>query len=112
MSRIYLSYHTQLQVACGYSVGVLFALAWFGFTAWLRVTTLGQAGGGFGLESLTGGRKLLDWLLWATQVVYVKDLLTEVDVVKWEWEVWNKSRGGKAKVEEGVWLLKEEKKKN
>lgn len=109
ISRIYLSYHTRLQVACGYSVGVVFALAWFGFTTWLRVTTLGQVGGGWGLETLTGGRKLWDWMLWATQIVYVKDLLADVDLVRWEWEVWNKARG--KTVEEGVSLLKEEKKR-
>lgn len=111
LSRIYLSYHTQLQVACGYSVGVVFGFAWFAFTAWLRETKLGQEGGGWGLEALTGGRKLLDWILWATQIVYVKDMLTEVDLVRWEWEVWNKARGGKARVDEGVKSLKEEKKR-
>lgn len=112
LSRIYLSYHTQLQVACGYSVGVVFALGWFVFTAWLRETTLGQTGGGWGLEALTGGRRLLDWLLWVTQIVYVKDLLAEVDLVRWEWEVWNKAKGGKAMKDEGVRLLKEEKKRS
>lgn len=113
ISRIYLSYHTRLQVACGYSVGVVFALAWFGFTTWLRVTTLGQAGGGWGLETLTGGRKLWDWILWATQIVYVKDLLADVDLVRWEWEVWNKARGKNVEegVREGISLLKEEKKR-
>lgn len=111
ISRIYLSYHTRLQVACGYSVGVVFALAWFGFTAWLRVTKLGQAGGGWGLEALTGGRKLWDWLLWATQIVYVKDLLADVDLVRWEWEVWNNARAGKAVGDEAVSSLKENKKR-
>lgn len=110
-SRIYLSYHTRLQVACGYSVGVVFALAWFGFTTWLRETTLGQARSGWGLETLTGGRKLWDWILWATQIVYVKDLLADVDLVRWEWEVWNKARGGEAAADEGVRLLLKERKR-
>lgn len=111
MSRIYLSYHTKMQVVCGYSVGVVFALGWFVFTAWLRETTLGEAGSGWGIDTLTGGRKLWDWILWVGQVACVKDLSTQVDLVRWEWEVWRKSQGGKIAVENGVRVLKEERKR-
>ncbi|KAH0613114.1 uncharacterized protein H6S33_009494 [Morchella sextelata] len=110
-SRVYLSYHTPTQVACGYSVGVVFAVGWFLVTAWLRETRMGEEGS-WGLERLTGGRRLWEWILWVGQWACVKDLCTQVDVVRWEWEVWNKCRvGGGVVVDEGVKMLNQELKK-
>ncbi|KPI37934.1 putative dolichyldiphosphatase [Cyphellophora attinorum] len=35
-SRIYLNYHTPLQVWTGFGIGLAFAVLWFGFTTYLR----------------------------------------------------------------------------
>ncbi|KAG0124807.1 hypothetical protein HOY82DRAFT_493706 [Tuber indicum] len=106
LSRIYLSYHTAGQVACGYFVGALFAVVWFLATAWMRVTDLGGEGGMF--DWITGGRRLWELVMWIGGLGYVKDLCTEVDIVRWEWEVW---RRGSLGVTEGAKILQEEKKR-
>lgn len=106
LSRIYLSYHTQQQVACGYVVGALFAGAWFGFTSWLRRTDIGGKGGVW--EPFTGGRTVWEVLLWIGEWGYVKDLCTQVDVVRWEWKVWRQARLG---IEEAAEVLSKERKR-
>ena len=71
-SRIYLNYHTPVQVLIGCAAGALSAIAWFAATWWLRESR---------------------WLEWGleTQVarmLRMRDLVVEEDLVDAGWEKW------------------------
>ena len=75
-SRVYLSYHTPLQVGVGVVAGLLSAAAWFAFTAWLR-----REG----------------WIEWAldTRLAELgrwRDLVVEEDLVEGGWLRWAERR--------------------
>ena len=71
-SRVYLSYHTPLQVIVGISAGVLSAILWYAFTAYLR-----QEG----------------WIDWALETKLAelgrwRDLVIEEDPIEGGWRRW------------------------
>jgi len=72
VSRIYLSYHTPKQVLVGCTAGAIFAVAWFGFTTYLR-----RAG-------------WVDWVLdqWLARQLRVRDLVIQEDLVDSGWARW------------------------
>ncbi|KAL7267888.1 hypothetical protein RUND412_009508 [Rhizina undulata] len=110
LSRLYLAYHTTLQVTYGYIAGAIFAIAWFAFTQWLRNTDLGKDSP---LAGLTGGRRLWDWGLWWGEMFWIRDMCTEVDLIEWEWSVWKVGGWkGKFNVPDAVKALGEMNKKN
>lgn len=76
VSRIYLSYHTPVQVMAGYAIGIICALAWFLFTSRLR----------------TAG--LIDWALDTElfRILRMRDLLTGEDLVEAGWQKWETRR--------------------
>lgn len=75
-SRIYLSYHTPKQVMVGVAAGAAFAVAWFGFTTYLR-----RAG-------------WIDWALetWIAKMLRVRDLVVQEDLVDSGWARWVERR--------------------
>ncbi|KAL4779982.1 phosphatidic acid phosphatase type 2/haloperoxidase [Aspergillus varians] len=72
VSRIYLSYHTPRQVLAGCAAGVLFALAWFVFTGFLRSS-------GF-----------IDWALEhaIARFLRLRDLVVSEDLAEAGWQRW------------------------
>ncbi|KAL3458696.1 hypothetical protein BJX64DRAFT_219223 [Aspergillus heterothallicus] len=76
VSRIYLTYHTTRQVLAGCAVGVLFALFWFSFTAFLR---------SYG------------WIEWGLNHVIarffrLRDLVVSEDLAEAGWQRWETKR--------------------
>ena len=81
-SRVYLSYHTPLQVGIGVGAGVLSAVAWYIFTTWLR-----REG----------------WVDWALETKLAemgrwRDLVVEEDLVEGGWRRWVEKRRGREEV--------------
>lgn len=76
VSRVYLRYHTPKQVLVGCGAGLACAVAWFGFTAWLR-----RSG-------------MVDWLLEleAARMLRARDLVVMEDLVEAGWERWEHQR--------------------
>ncbi|KKK24148.1 hypothetical protein P175DRAFT_0559620 [Aspergillus ochraceoroseus IBT 24754] len=80
-SRIYLTYHTPRQVLAGFSVGIMFAFAWFYFTGLLRST---------------------GWIDWALDLSLAKllrfrDLVVSEDLIEAGWQRWESKRKLKRK---------------
>ncbi|KAI4730987.1 dolichyldiphosphatase [Aureobasidium sp. EXF-10728] len=75
-SRIYLNYHTEKQILVGCVVGVLFAVFWYLFTAYLR-----RSG-------------WLDWVLDTSIAKFfrLRDLVVNEDLVDAGWERWQQRR--------------------
>jgi dolichyldiphosphatase len=75
-SRIYLNYHTPKQVIVGCVAGAVFALVWFGFTAFLR-----RSG-------------WVDWILdtYIARLLRVRDLVVQEDLVDSGWARWEEKR--------------------
>ena len=77
-SRVYLCYHTTLQVLVGVGAGTASAVLWYVFTAWLR-----REG----------------WIQWALETKLAtmgrwRDLVVEEDLVEGGWRRWvEKSKG-------------------
>jgi dolichyldiphosphatase len=76
VSRIYLNYHTPKQVLVGCTAGAIFAVAWFGFTTYLR-----RAG-------------WVDWVLdqWLARQLRMRDLVVQEDLVDSGWARWEDRR--------------------
>jgi len=76
VSRIYLNYHTPRQVLAGYLAGSVFAVLWFGGTAYLRCSGW------------------IDWLLdWElARMARLRDLLVSEDLIEAGWQQWNRKR--------------------
>lgn len=75
-SRVYLSYHTPLQVGVGVAAGLLSAVIWYAFTAWLR------------------RQGWIDWAL-DTRLAELgrwRDLVVEEDLVEGGWMRWVEKR--------------------
>ncbi|EHY55274.1 hypothetical protein HRR83_009076 [Exophiala dermatitidis] len=83
-SRVYLNYHTPMQVGVGAGAGAMFALFWFSFTSYLR-----QSG-------------WLDWALdtWLSRKLRFRDLITTEDLQDAGWGRWESRR--KARRETGT----------
>ncbi|KAH0359797.1 dolichyldiphosphatase, partial [Aureobasidium melanogenum] len=75
-SRIYLNYHTERQILVGCIVGVLFAVFWYLFTAYLR-----RSG-------------WLDWVLDTSIAKFfrIRDLVVNEDLVDAGWERWQQRK--------------------
>lgn len=71
-SRIYLSYHSPIQVLAGCIAGAISAGLWFGVTEWARRKGWVEWG--------------LEWEL--VRAVRVRDLVVEEDLVVAGWERW------------------------
>lgn len=76
ISRLYLSYHTKKQVLVGFAAGVLFSIAWFSFTSYLRT---------FG------------WIDWAldlslSRALRFRDLVVSEDLTEAGWQRWEAQR--------------------
>ncbi|KAL2855413.1 hypothetical protein BJY01DRAFT_204108 [Aspergillus pseudoustus] len=76
VSRIYLTYHTTRQVLAGCAVGVVFALAWFSFTGFLR---------SYG------------WVEWGldhsvARLFRLRDLVVSEDLAEAGWQRWETKR--------------------
>ena len=86
VSRIYLNYHTPIQVLIGCAAGALSGVGWFAATWWLR-----QSG----------------WLEWGLEtriarMLRMRDLVVEEDLVDAGWEKWeNRRRKGTTGVSTG-----------
>lgn len=76
VSRVYLRYHTPKQVLVGCGAGVVCAVVWFVFTAWLRRMGIVDA-----LLELEVARKLR-----------LRDLVVAQDLVEAGWERWERQR--------------------
>ncbi|KAN0077475.1 Phosphatidic acid phosphatase type 2/haloperoxidase [Elaphomyces granulatus] len=83
ISRIYLNYHTPRQVLAGSVAGFVFAVLWFGVTAYLRH---------FGWIDW-----VLDWEL--ARMARLRDLLVSEDLVEAGWQQWNRRRERKRQKE-------------
>ena len=84
-SRVYLNYHTPKQVLVGVGAGIVSAFLWFGITTAIR-----QLG-------------IMDWFL-ETQIsnlVRLRDLVTEEDLVDAGWERWRDVRKLKRNIPSG-----------
>ncbi|MCJ1460242.1 hypothetical protein MMC28_010621 [Mycoblastus sanguinarius] len=79
LSRIYLSYHTPLQVSVGFLAGTVSAIAWFGVTELARQEGWVE----WGLESWVG--RMGRW----------RDLVVEEDLAESGWRRWEEKRKGK-----------------
>lgn len=82
-SRIYLNYHTPRQVLAGYLAGSVFAVLWFGGTAYLR--------------SSGWVDWVLDWEL--ARMARLRDLLVSEDLIEAGWQQWNRKRQRKRQEE-------------
>lgn len=76
LSRIYLNYHTPMQVAVGCVAGGVCAIAWFGATEWARRDGWVE----LGLDSWVG--RMGRW----------RDLVVEEDLAESGWSVWEERR--------------------
>lgn len=75
-SRVYLNYHTPKQVLVGCAAGVLFAIAWFMFTSYLRRS---------------------DWVGWGletrlSRLLRMRDLCINEDIMDAGWGRWQERR--------------------
>ena len=75
-SRIYLNYHSPLQVLVGFCAGLLSAVGWYVITEYLRKSGW------------------VDWCLdtWAARELRMRDLVVEEDLVAPGWERWQRKR--------------------
>lgn len=78
-SRVYLQYHTNMQVLVGCGAGALFAGLWFSFTELVR--RLGLIAWVLDLEIVRKAR--------------IRDLICEEDLVEIGWQVWEEKRKGR-----------------
>lgn len=81
VSRIYLNYHTNVQVVAGCAAGIGTAVAWFGLTEWARRDGWVE----WGLETWVG--RMGRW----------RDLVVEEDLPESGWRVWEERREGRRK---------------
>ncbi|KAL2871353.1 phosphatase PAP2 family protein [Aspergillus lucknowensis] len=79
VSRIYLTYHTTRQVLAGGAVGLLFAIAWFLFTAVLRSYGWVEWG--------------LDYSI--ARFLRLRDLVVSEDLAEAGWQRWEAKRKSK-----------------
>ncbi|KAI8138014.1 phosphatidic acid phosphatase type 2/haloperoxidase [Fennellomyces sp. T-0311] len=83
-SRVYLGYHTLLQVIAGTTIGCIFGIAWYGFTE-------------YGLRR----SGLIQWVLDhpVGKLLYLRDMRTIDNVARWEYKQWEQQMGGRNKGE-------------
>ena len=80
LSRIYLTYHTPLQVFIGFLFGLLSAVLWFGMTHWLRTEGWVE----WGLETMLA------------RSLRMRDLVVEMDLPEGGWRLWEDIRRKRA----------------
>jgi dolichyldiphosphatase len=85
-SRVYLNYHTPKQVLVGCAAGAIFAVIWFGFTAFLR-----RAG-------------WVEWCLdtYSARLLRIRDLVVQEDLADSGWARWEERRRRRNLVVQGV----------
>lgn len=85
-SRIYLNYHTPLQVGVGCAAGVMSAVGWFGVTEWMRREGWVDRG----LDS------------WLGNMGRLRDLVVEEDLAESGWKVWCEKKEERRRRRTGV----------
>ncbi|KAI7876219.1 PAP2-domain-containing protein [Lichtheimia hyalospora FSU 10163] len=81
-SRIYLQYHSAMQVAAGMGVGTLYGILWFCI-----------------LEFIFRPSGIINYLLdtWLAKLIYLRDMRAIDNVAQWEYNQWLQQRQNSSK---------------